>query len=188
MNPTSTFHPTLWRTCRVIANHTRLRIFSQLSRHPNLTVSAVAKAVDLPVPTTSQYLRAMEARGLLEVRRDGRNVRYRLAMTDPAHPAHGLVKAISLVFKRKPEASAALFRAATAFTHPRRIEIYRAVKRSPKTLSQIIAASKIPAWASLRHLHKLEERGFVSSLSGYYLAAKQTDDFGIELTQLIANQ
>ena len=50
--------PTLWRTCRVLANRTRLQIFGLLRRQPNQTVSAVAQHLKLSLPVASQYSRA----------------------------------------------------------------------------------------------------------------------------------
>jgi len=69
--------PTLWRTCRVLANRTRLRIFRRLAQQPGQTVSDVARRLRLSLPVTSQYLRALEARGLLSARRVGLRVTYR---------------------------------------------------------------------------------------------------------------
>ena len=71
--------PTLWRTCRVLANRKRLQTLALLIRQPNQTVSAVADRISLSTPAASQYLRALEARGLLTCRRIGRRVEYRPA-------------------------------------------------------------------------------------------------------------
>ena len=61
--------PTLWRTCRVLANRTRLRMFHLLLHQPGQTVSAIAERLGLTVPVASQNLRALEARGLLALSR-----------------------------------------------------------------------------------------------------------------------
>ena len=45
--------PTLWRTCRVIANRTRLQILALLLRQPGQTVSAVAAHLGRPLSLTS---------------------------------------------------------------------------------------------------------------------------------------
>ncbi len=74
MSSISSLRPTLWRTCRVLANRTRLKIYALLLRQPGQTVSAIAEQLKLPLPAASHYLRALEARGLLAVRRKGRNV------------------------------------------------------------------------------------------------------------------
>ena len=71
--------PTLWRTCRVLANRRRLEIFHFLLQKPDQTVSAVAKRFKFPVPIASESLRLLESRSLLIARRVGRYVKYRVA-------------------------------------------------------------------------------------------------------------
>src|SRR2546421_4014919 len=73
--------PTLWRTCRVLANRKRLQMLALLIRQPNQTVSTVAHQMRLSLPAASQYLRALEGRGLLTCRRVGLQVGYRPAVT-----------------------------------------------------------------------------------------------------------
>ncbi len=186
MPSTIPLHPTLWRTCRVIANRSRLRIFALLMRQPGQTVSAIANRSNLPIPVASQYLRALEARGLLEVRRVGRRVRCRLRSAIAGGPAQGIVEAMLEAFRRDPKPVEALFKTATAFTHPRRIEIFRTLQREPQTLHQLRDATGIPLWALRRHLKKLEARAFVASWSGNYVAANRPDAFGRELARLAA--
>jgi DNA-binding MarR family transcriptional regulator len=70
--------PALWRTCRVLANRTRLHMRGCLLQHPGQTVSAVADQLKLSLPVASQYLRALEARGLLTVRGVSRRLKYRI--------------------------------------------------------------------------------------------------------------
>ena len=186
MPSTILLHPTLWRTCRVIANRSRLRIFALLIRQPGQTVSAIADRSNLPIPVASQYLRVLEARGLLEVRRVGRRVSYRLSSTITGGRAQGIVEAMLEVFRRDPKPVEALFKTATAFTHPRRIEIFRTIQRKPQTLHQLHDATGIPLWTLRRHLKKLEARAFVASWSGNYVAANRPDAFGRELARLAA--
>jgi hypothetical protein len=48
--PTATqLHPTLWRTCRAIANRSRLAMFGLLVEQPGQTVSAVGRQLSLPL-------------------------------------------------------------------------------------------------------------------------------------------
>src|SRR6266496_3726668 len=121
MPSTIPLHPTLWRTCRVIANRRRLRIFALLIRRPSQTVSAIADRANLPIPVTSQYLRALEARRLLKVCRAGKRVSYRLVSAVTGGRAQGIVEAMLQVFRREPKPVEELFKTATAFTHPRRM-------------------------------------------------------------------
>jgi DNA-binding transcriptional ArsR family regulator len=176
--------PTLWRTCRVLANRTRLEMFRLLLRDPGQTVSEVARQLRKPLSLTSEYLRALEARGLLTVRRVGRWVQYR-----PSPPTNlgvsGMVAALRMTFQRENPIDI-IFRLATAFTHPRRVEIFRVMQTRPQTLEQLQASTRIPGWALLRHLKKLETRGFVTRRGGLYAAVKRTDALGQALARLAA--
>jgi DNA-binding transcriptional ArsR family regulator len=173
--------PTLWRTCRVLANRPRLKIIAVLIARPWLTVEAVAEAASLQAATASQYLRALEARGILQARRQGRHVRYRLAVKPPLIGA--VVAALARTFKYQSKPAETVFRLATAFTHPRRIEIYHAIFGAPKTLLQIRAATRIPLWALQRHIRKLENRDFVAVQAGHYVAVCCRDALGHALSE-----
>jgi DNA-binding transcriptional ArsR family regulator len=100
----------------VLANHARLRMVRLLVKECPQTVSGVAAQLQVPVPVASQYLRALEARGLLAARRAGRQVAYRPGQT-ALEPARGLVRALPLAFGHGATIES-LFRQATAFTHP----------------------------------------------------------------------
>ncbi len=178
--------PTLWRTCRVLANQTRLKMFDMLGQDPGLSVSAVAQRLKLPLPLCSLYLRALEARGLLTVQRMGRRVQYRQRIAPEADPAHGLITALRIRSQLNPHSDQRLFKLVTAFTHPRRIEVFRALKQEAKSLSQIQAATRISARALVRHLTKLETRGFVECHAGMYTAKYPQDAVGRELARLAA--
>ncbi len=178
--------PTPWRTCRAIANRRRLGIIALLIAKPGLTVTTVSEAAGLRQPTATQYLRVLESRGLLEVRRIGRYAHYRLAAANQSPFARGIVTALLRAFAGGSGPVESVFKAATAFTHPRRIEIFRALLGSPKTLLQIRAATRIPIWALHRHLQKLEARRFVFQHAGRYVVAPRRDVVGRALAQLAA--
>lgn len=176
--------PTLWRTCRVLANRHRLKILGLLVQSPELTVSGVAERLELSLPVASQYLRALEARGLLAVRRVGRRVQYRLNIASAIEPARELAAAVRLAFQRDAAPVEALFRLATTFTHPRRIEIFRALAAEARTTGQLQAVTRISAAALFRHRRKLEARGFVAEHQGLYAVANRSDVFGRTLARL----
>lgn len=177
--------PTLWRTCRVLANRTRLQIFGLLAEQSPQTVSSVALRLQLPLPVASQYMRALEARGLLTSRRVGRRVDYRLGAAT-SDSAQALVAALRLAFRQDSSAVESLFKLSTAFTHPRRIEIFRVLHLEARTLNQIQAATRISVPALLRHLGKLEARGFVICRLGTYEATEPSGAFGRALGRLAA--
>ena len=159
-----------------------------LLRQPGQTVSAVAGHLNLSLPVASQGLRALEARGLLTLRRAGRTVEYR-----PSAPTAGeteatqeFIPAIRLAFRQDSDPVKSLFRLATAFTHPRRIEIFRALKKEAGTVAQLKRTTRIPTWTLLRHLKKLEARGFVACLEGTYVTTTPPDAFGRALVRQAA--
>jgi DNA-binding transcriptional ArsR family regulator len=176
-------HPTLWRTCRVLANRTRLQIFSWLAMHSDQSVSAVADGIKKPLPVVSQYLRALEARGLLSARRIGRRVQYRIEPALTGQIALELVVALRQTFQKDAQAIETVFKLATAFTHPRRIEIYRVLKSGPRNLAQIQIATGISPRALLRHLFKLQARGFVVLRRTQYSTVDCLGAFGRELAR-----
>jgi predicted ArsR family transcriptional regulator len=150
--------PTLWRTCRVLANSTRLKLFTLLVQHRSLTVSGVATQLRLSVAVTSEYLRALEARGFLVSRRDARWVEY--SISSGQERLSSLITALRLACNRNDFVDST-FRLATAFTHPRRIDVFRAVTRQPRRFAELRSVTGIPARALLRHLQKLKARGFI---------------------------
>ena len=176
--------PTLWRTCRVLANRKRLQILAFLIRQPNQTVSAVAERMSLSMPATSQYLRALEARGLLTCRRVGRRVEYRLADGRSEGSADQIVAALRRVLGRGGDRFEPLFKLATAFTHPRRLEVFRVITKGANSFNKIQAATRIPSPALERQLEKLEARGFIAGRRGAYAARTQGDPFARALARL----
>ncbi|HEY3150852.1 MAG TPA: metalloregulator ArsR/SmtB family transcription factor [Candidatus Binatia bacterium] len=182
MSPSS--QPTLWRTCRVLANRKRLQILALLIRQPNQTVSAVADRMSLSMPAASQYLRALEARGLVTCRRMGRRVEYRAAAGTSEGAAGEIVKALHWVFRRRAQPIEAIFKLATGFTHPRRIEVFRAVTNGADSSAKLQAATKMPARALARHLAKLEARGFVENERKAFTVRNQTHPLGRVLARL----
>ena len=176
--------PTLWRTCRTIANRTRLKMFGLLLQKPGQTVSAVARRLHQPLSLASEYLRALEARGLLRAHRTGRRVEYRPNTSPRGGHASELVAAMRKTYQRQTHPVDTIFRLATAFTHPRRLEIFRVLQTGPRTVGQIQAATRISGWALWRHLRKLEARGFVISRRGIYAKAYRPDDLGRQLARL----
>jgi len=123
----------------------------------------------------------LEARGLLTVSRAGRRVTYQ-----PARSAGGLAAALRSAFERESRPVETVFKLATAFTHPRRIEMFRLIQTKPQTSAQIHAATRISGRALQRHLNKLESRGFIAHPLGIHSAVKRTDAFGCELARLAA--
>lgn len=164
----------------MLANRTRLKMFDLLRQDQPQSVSAVAERLNLTLPKASMSLRALEARGLLTSRRRNRTVLYRLNL-DPAAP---LVDAVRLALQRQPVPIERVFKLATAFTHPRRIEVFRALAAASRNSDQLRAFTHIPERALRRHLTKLESRGFVQWRQDAYHVLEHADALGRILARL----
>jgi predicted ArsR family transcriptional regulator len=139
-----------------------------LARESPQTVSAVASRLRLRLSLASQYLRTLEARGLLKVRRVARQAEYRAKAASDGE--RGLAQALQSAFRTDPAAVQPIFGLCTAFTHPRRIAIFRALRRRVLTWDELRRATRIPDLALWRHLKKLKARGFVTHRFGRYAA------------------
>ena len=63
---------------RAVADPTRRALLETLGRRGEVTVGALAEAVDQSVPMVSRHLAVLRAANLVEERRDGRHRHYRL--------------------------------------------------------------------------------------------------------------
>jgi DNA-binding transcriptional ArsR family regulator len=166
--------PTLWRTCRVLANPQRLRCLRQVSLRPGRCVSEIAAATGVPVAVASQYLRDLQARGLIAVRR-----RSRWAFYDPeadssvGHAATMLASARAAAKAEDwpyPKAVPAF----AAFAHPRRLAIIRSLRSvEPAGLSAIGRNTGIGERALLRHLADLAHAGVVRGVGRKWKLARR---------------
>ena len=153
-------------------------------RHSARTVSDVAHDLDIPVTTASEYLRTLNARGLLGARREGRWVLYRM-QADPAVPhARSLLAALAATFRIRAKPMKEAFAALTGFTHPRRIALVRVLARGPSDLKSLRRQSGISVQAALRHLRKLEKRGFAFREDRRYALGRPTSPLGRTLLDL----
>jgi DNA-binding HxlR family transcriptional regulator len=95
-----------------------------------------------------------------------------------------IINSLRLVLSRRAQSIEAIFKLATAFTHPRRIELFRALTNGADSFAKLQAATHIPARALSRHLRKLEARGLVKKEMARYVATLQRHPFGRILTSL----
>jgi DNA-binding transcriptional ArsR family regulator len=160
--------PTLWRTCRVLANTTRLRILQELCARPGQKVSDIAHRLKISLPVASQSLRALNARGLLIVRRVGPLVYYSPGANHSVSNSPRLLRAIQKMFIIDRNPCKNMFQCFTAFTHPRRIFLINILWKKPMQLQEIIGKSHISRRALGRHLRKLTSRGFLKCIEGTY--------------------
>ena len=66
--------------CRMLAHPKRLMIIALVNQRP-MSVGEIAEAIDTPLPTVSQHLRALRNKHMVAARKEGQTVFYR--STDP---------------------------------------------------------------------------------------------------------
>lgn len=116
----------------------------------------------------SQYLRFLNARSLLLAERQGRWVRYRPAANRSVGGYDALLAALKGALSAHGDPVETVFRLVTAFTHPRRLRLIRALTAGPASVSALMRVTHISRQALTRHLAKLQSRGFVIHLKGAY--------------------
>lgn len=178
--------PSLWRTCRVLANKQRLEILVYVMHHESRCVSDVADALGLSESMTSQYLRQLNARGILAASRSGRYVYYSVKPNPDIFESVQLVAALRHAIIRDKTSVDQIFAQVTGFTHSRRIQILQCLAKHKKTLEEIIQETGISCEALHRHLKKLISRGYVlfDQKSGRYQRGNPTNGLSKSLQTL----
>lgn len=179
-------NPTLWRTCRALANKTRLRILHELCRRPEQRVSDIGRRLGISLSLASQSLRALNARGLLVARRAGPLVYYRPCANRSIPNSGRLLKVIQKTFAGDKKSHENIFKYSTAFTHPRRIIIITALWNSPMQLEELSLKLNISSRAISRHLRKLMARGFLRRVGRkYFVCPIQRHEFARFLLHIV---
>lgn len=65
---------------KAIANARRLVILRELKKNKSMTVSDMAEAIKLDLAPTSHHLRILKAAGIIEYKRRGKFITYRLSL------------------------------------------------------------------------------------------------------------
>jgi DNA-binding transcriptional ArsR family regulator len=159
--------PTLWRTCRIIANETRLQLLWNIFAEGELYVNQLVQQTGATRPNASNQLRALSARGLIAYRREKQNVIYRAEANNGVDFAPNLLEALRQCHERSMQFKTVI-RQATAFTHERRIEIVQALNGKKLSFGGLRDTTGISPAALSRHLEKLETRGFIKRTDGLY--------------------
>ena len=66
---------------QVFSNDKRILIFWLLAKNETMSVNEVAEAIETTIQNTSQHLRIMKAKNILDSTRDGQTILYRIADT-----------------------------------------------------------------------------------------------------------
>jgi DNA-binding transcriptional ArsR family regulator len=156
--------PTVWRSCRALANRTRLSLLKALIDEPPLCVQTLAARCKLKKSVCSQYLRILNARGFLQASRRGRWVDYSLGANPSVRHADDILRAVISALKGcpSPKDYTILLKDLTIFTCPKRIFIVRTIHAHPgHSISQLVTLCHIPYQTLHRQLKKLENRAVI---------------------------
>jgi DNA-binding transcriptional ArsR family regulator len=175
--------PTVWRTCRVIASETRLRLLWHLFEKKGLCISDLAAKVGISDQNASIQLRAINARGLIRPRRIKLKVFYHPEANPDVEHAEALLSALRLAHESQMSFKV-IIRQATAFTHDRRILILRSLTEKRGSVADLEARLKIPAPSLNHHLLKLEDRSFVKNINGVYRTNRPGNPLGRALMKI----
>lgn len=162
-------NPTLWRTCRVLAGRTRLKLLRQLHDTPGQGVSDLARAVGIGVSDASQELRRIQSRGLLQTARKGSWLIYRLGADPQVASAAPLLKALAdALASHPPDRDEAMSPIATGLAHPRRIALVAALMNSPGSRGELSRKTHIPKTSLRHHLDDLAAGGYIQNRKGKF--------------------
>jgi DNA-binding transcriptional ArsR family regulator len=130
---------------------------------PSSAVGEIARRARTSEAVASEYLRALQARGLIRAERVSRWVRYAPDPDPLVKGSRRLLAALRRALLAEGRSEAELIRALTAFTHPRRLDIMGCLLREgPTSFERLSARTRISQPALSRHLRKLEARGVVA--------------------------
>jgi len=182
-----TLQPTLWRTCRTLANRRRLSCLKEVVLRPGESVGEIAAAVKLPQDQASLCLRALQARGLLHASRDGRWVRY-FPWPDPLVPtAADVLVAMTRALTEKKLQDKRVLQCLTAFTHPRRLAILGSLlQRRVLSFPALVQRCHISSPALSRHLKKLVTRRLVQETPEGWTLVSERDSLSESFLKVIA--
>ena len=158
--------PTIWRTARALANDKRLNLLRLVAKSEGkVDVTRLAKEAKLPKPIASNYLRALNARGLISVVRVKAFVYYGTESDRSLPTAIAIQKAFARLFaqpslsKNWTRQLIPLFK---GYAHPRREKIVKILHESqPISFEDLSQVSGIPKPSLLRHLYTLTSGGIV---------------------------
>jgi DNA-binding MarR family transcriptional regulator len=177
--------PTLWRTCRVIANEQRLRLLYALFEKDGQCVFELAGETGMSEAHASIHLRALNSRGLIRQHRRDMRLFCNTEANIEVESAKTLLNALRICHSENILLPV-LIKQATAFTHPRRIEIIQTIPSSGITKDLLWEKTHISFSALSRHLNKLAERGFVKGGKNLYFKETPPDALSKALLQLTA--
>lgn len=154
----SIFESTLSKTCRILANNTRLDLLRTLLKNGEMNVGEIAKEHDLSDQVASHLLRELNRSGLIQSQQRSRWVYHQ---TNPSTPQGALLLYALKESFRTHKTNSEICHIATAFTYYRRIELLQELRSGPTSLEQLHLKTEISLQALYRHLDKLKSRDFI---------------------------
>ena len=155
-------HPTLWRTCRTLANPTRLRLLQLLLERPGSNVSQLAERLDLGISAASQELRRIQSRGLLQTEHRQVSLIYRFGADPQVASSAPILKALrAALSSRGPAEDEQIQAVARGLAHPKRIDLLRSLLKSPKSAFALQKEFHASFRTLDRHIRTLLAGGFV---------------------------
>jgi len=163
--------PTLWRTCRAMMNPLRLRLLRMVFDHDDsYTVTDFARALGVEQSTATIYLRQLNARGLIGVRRQRIKVFYN---TDPDR---SLPEALAIRETMRKLFSGSLtdewvsevMTILRAFSHFNRLAMLERLFRGPATLAELSEAAGVCVKSLYHHLRFLNSAGLLRVEETYH--------------------
>ena len=154
--------PTLWRTCRILAGVTRLSLLRRIIQVPGQCVSDLAKAEKISKPRASQELRRLQSRGLVQVERRGRYVRYYPESDPLVSSAKPLLQAMRATFRQiPPEMNDQVAKTAMGLSHAKRMAVVRVLREGPRDIHELAATLRMPVETVRHHMDFLKDGGWV---------------------------
>ena len=177
--------PTLWRTCRVLSGATRLELLRRIIERPDQCVAEMTEAMGLSETRVSQELRRLQSRGLVQVARDGRWVRYRPVPDPKVLSAKPLLAAAKESLSKRPAEET--LRVAKAFGHERRLKLVRLLQTGIRRADELQFLAGFSKPALFRHLRVLNDGGLVHRSGGGWTLAPNLHPLAKALKSLLAD-
>ncbi len=174
-----------WKTCRILANKTRLRILRWLLVKSELCEFEIALFLDLTRPSASRHIRLLSESGFIKTIPRSKWIVCSLRDPKPKEPLHDVQKVLIKNLTSGEKQIDKIYRSATAFTHERRCCIIRLLQNKSMSLEELVDTANISAVALLRHLKKLINRGLIAERNDAYHFISQSDPLTNSLINIV---
>ena len=155
-------NPTLWRTCRMLAGATRIRLLRELQSRPGQSVSELARAAGIGLSDASQELRRIQSRGLLRADRRGVALVYRMEPDPQVGSAAPILKILRpALASGNGGLDERIVALARGLAHPKRLAIVKLLMHSPKSAYALHRELQSNFANIQRHLNTLVAGGYV---------------------------